>query len=225
MRSIRPLALSAAVLVALPVAAAVQVRQSIKSGDGSPPVERKLIVSESKVRVDEGTWSLIYDSDTGKVVDLNHAAKTWSESVMSQSAALDQDPVSMRYNAAFTQALALTGDSAAISVRPTDETRTIAGVPAKRADIYRDGILVRRSWHADSVDDGDLVQAQSMLATSPLASFFSDQIMIATRTALLGHTVRIEDVETGYSMEAIEIRKDKPAGGEKREAAGYRKVD
>lgn len=225
MRSTRLLLLAAVLVVAFPASAALQVRQTLASGDGTPPVERKLIVSDTKLRVDEGTWSLIFDSATGKILQLHHAEKTWSESVMPQAAAVDQDPVSSRFAAAFAKSLPLAVEPGTVAVRPIDETRTIAGVPAKRVDVYRDGVLVGRRWHAQSVDDGELVQIQSLLATSPLAPHFSDGIMISTRTGTLGLAVRIEDVESGDSMEAIEIRKDKPAAALFAPPAGYRKVD
>lgn len=225
MRSIRLLALYAAVLAALPAAAALQVRQTIKAGDGSAPVERKLISSGSKVRIDEGTTSLIFDSATGKIVLVDHATKTWRESPLKNPLSPTQDAASTRYAEAFAASTALVADSGAISVRPSTETRTIAGVPAKRVDVYRNGILVRRSWHAASVEDGDLVNAQGMLATSDLAPLFIDDLTVATRTATIGHTVRIEDVATGDSMEAVEIRKDAPAATVFAPPAGYRKVD
>lgn len=225
MRSRRIVALAAAVLVALPVSAALQVRQTIKAGDGSAPVERKLIVSGSKVRIDEGTTSLIFDSATRKIVLVDHATKTWSESPLKNPLSLTQDPASTRFAEAFAASTALVADPGSISVRPSAETRTIAGVPAKRVDVYRNGVLVRRSWHAASVEDGDLVQAQSMLATSDLAPLFIDDLTVATRTATIGHPVRIEDVATGGSMEAVEIRKDPPAATLFAPPAGYRKVD
>ena len=225
MRSKPIAALAAAVLAVLPVSAALQVRQTIKAGDGSAPVERKLISSGSKVRIDEGTTSLIFDSATGKIILIDHAAKTWSESPLKNPPSVNQDPASTRFAEAFAVSTALVADPGAIAVRPSPETRTIAGVPAKRVDVYRNGILVRRSWHAASVEDGDFVQAQGMLATSDLAPLFVDDLTVATRTATIGHAVRIEDVATGASMEAVEIRKDSPAAAVFAPPAGYRKVD
>src|SRR5436190_554521 len=163
MRSIRALAFSAAVLLALPVSAALQVRQMLKSGDGSAPVERKLILNGTKVRVDEGSWSLIADSATGKIVQLFHDKKTWNESGVPQPAALAQDPVSLQFATALEKSLALVAEPSVLIVRPSTETRTIAGVQAKRADVYRDGVLAQRRWHAESLSDADLLQFQTML--------------------------------------------------------------
>ena len=225
MRSIRTLALSAAVLAALPVSAALQVRQMLKSGDGSAPVERKLILNGTKIRIDEGSWSLIADSATGKIVQLQHDKKTWNESVAPQPAALAQDPVSSQFAAALAKSVALVAEPSALVVRPGTETRTIAGVQTKRADVYRDGILVRRSWHAESLSDADLLQFQTMLQMTDIAPLFYDELTMATRGALLGFPVRVEDVASGDVMEAVEIRKDAPAASVFAPPAGYRKVD
>jgi hypothetical protein len=225
MRSIRPFALVVAVVVTLPVSAALQVRQMLKSGDGSAPVERKLILSGTKVRVDEGSWSLIADSATGKIVQLYHDKKTWNESVAPQPAALSRDPVSSQFAAALAKSLTLVAEPSAIVVRPGTDTRTIAGVQTKRADVYRDGILARRSWLAESLTDADLLQFQTMLQMTDVGPLFYDELTMATRAALLGFTVRIEDVASGDVMETVEIRKDAPAASVFAPPAGYRKTE
>jgi hypothetical protein len=225
MRPIRALVLVAAGLVAFPVFAALQVRETLKSADGKLPIERKVTVSGTKFRVDEGAWSLIFDSATGRTVQLHHEEKTWSESTLPRGGVAPGDPASRRYAAAFHASVALLGDDSTLEVRPGDETRTIAGVPAKRVDIYRLGVLVRRSWHASSVDDGELVALQNQLFVGDLAPLFVDDMAITSRTVTLGLAVRVEDVTSGDSMEVVEIRKDKPADALFATPVGYRKVD
>ena len=86
-------------------------------------------------------------------------------------------------------------------------------------------LLARRSWHAESLNDADLLQFQTMLQMTDIAPLFFDELTMATRGARLGFMVRIEDVASGDVMEAVEIRKDAPAASVFAPPAGYRKVD
>ena len=225
MRTIRRSTLAAALLAAVPASAAVQARFTVKPADGTPPVERKLSLNGTKVRVDEGTWSVIADSATGKILQLQHDKKTWSEAVAKQGGTPPQDPVGHFYAAAFAQSVALVAEASGLVVRPTTETKTIAGVQAKRADVYRDGVLERRSWHAESLKQEDLLQFQTMLQMSDLGGLIGDQLLLGARGALLGFTVRVEDVASGDVTEAIEISRDAPAAAVFAPPAGYRKID
>jgi hypothetical protein len=221
----RRLTLASALLAAVPASAAVQARFSIKPANGAPPVERKLSLNGTKVRVDEGTWSLIADSATGKTLQLQHDKKTWSEVVAKQRGAPSQDSVESRYAAAFGKSVALVADTSGVVMRPTNETKTIAGIQAKRADVYRDGVLERRSWHAESLLQEDLLQFETMLQMTDLGGLIGDELSVGTRGALLGFTVRVEDVVSGDVTEAIEIRRDAPAAAVFSPPAGYRKID
>jgi hypothetical protein len=225
MRSIRLAVLAAAVLVAFPVSAALQIKETLKPGGGGPPTERKVIVSGTKLRIDDGNVSLIFDSASRRVVRLHHGAKTWTEGKVAQIGETAEDPTGGKYGAAFGKSVDLTGDKRSVEVRPSDETRTIAGVEAKRVDIYRDGILARKSWHASSVDANELMDIQNSLAISDLAPMVATEVAIWTRTATIGFAVRVEDVVTGASMEVTEIRRDKPADSLFAPPAGYRKLD
>lgn len=208
---------------ACPALADFQVREVCTDAKGKQLSERTLIVSPSRLRLDQGEVGFIVDVAKGKAVWLDHKAKTWIESPFASPAA---DPQEAARRAQFETLVSKLEEPGSQRFVPTQETRQIAGVSAKRTDVFIGARKIRERWQAESLPMDDISAIQLKLAELGGASMMQQRyFQELLNTGHLGYPVLIRDYELDVIVEAKEIKKGPQPATLFAVPSGYRKAD
>lgn len=205
-----------------PALADFQVREVRTDAKGKQLGERTLIVSGSRLRLDEGEAGFIVDVAKGKVLWLDHKVKTWSESPLASPSAGPQEAVRRAQAEALISKLEETGPQRFV---PTKETKQIAGASAKRTDVFLGVRKVRELWHAESLPMDDVLTIQLKLAELDGAIMRQRYFQELQNTAHLGYPVLILDFELGLTVEVKEIKNGPARATQFGVPPGYRQVE
>ncbi|HEU0203262.1 MAG TPA: hypothetical protein VFR86_22880, partial [Burkholderiaceae bacterium] len=144
--------LLAAALGASPAWADMHIREVRTDTSGAVLGERVTSVSANRLRIDDGDMSVVLDLVAGKFMLLDHKAKTWQERALAAAKAARRPPAEDATTQLWrsrTEALAAEfADRRVLRVVETNETKTVAGVVAKKVDLFDGLTKVRESWHA-----------------------------------------------------------------------------
>lgn len=205
-----------------PALADFQVREVRTDVKGKQLGERTLIVSANRLRLDEGEAGFIVDVAKGKVLWLDHKAKTWSESPLASPAA---DPQEAARRAQFETLISKLEETGPQRFVPTKEAKQIAGASAKRTDVFLGARKVRELWHAESLPMDDVMTIQLQLAELDGAIMRQRYFQELQHTAHLGYPVLIVDFEVGLTVEVKEIKKGPAPAAQFGVPPGYRKAE
>jgi len=205
-----------------PALADFQVREVRTDVKGKQLGERTLVVGGSRLRLDEGEAGFIVDVAKGKVLWLDHKAKTWIESPLAGPALDAQDAARRAQAEAVIAKLEETGPMRFVS---TKETKQIAGASATRTDVFIGGRKVRELWHAEALPMGDVMTIQIKLAELDGSILRERYFQELQSTMHLGYPVLILDLDLGLTVEVKEIKKGSAPAAQFGVPAGYRKAE
>ncbi|HYS12548.1 MAG TPA: hypothetical protein VEN28_04505 [Burkholderiaceae bacterium] len=221
--------LLAAALGASPAFADMQIRETRTDSTGAVLGERLTAVSANRLRIDEGDLSCVVDLAAGKMMLLDHKTKTWRE----RSLAADKpdrrtptaDATTQKWQSRTEALAAAVEDLRLLRVVPTSETKTIAGVVAKRVDLFDGLTKVRESWHAASVPADDINTVLLKIAERDPSIMVRSDMNTWQQTVHLGYAVLVRDLERGVTMEAKEIKTGAVPAQRFAVPSGYRKSE
>lgn len=218
----------AAACVATSAHADFQIRETLTDASGKPLAERTIIVSASRVRLDDGELAFILDVGAGKVLWIDHRAKVWRQTQLAPDnrvQRLASDPRSADWQNRLATLTAEIEGAAPPRVVTTSETKQIAGLAAKRTDVFLGNRKVRERWNAESLSTDDIATVTLKLAeydpTLAQQRYFQEFLA----TAHLGYPVLIRDLERGVVLEVKEIKRGPAPPALFAAPQGYRRSD
>lgn len=228
MTIVRFLASILAACVATAAHADFQIRETLTDFNGKSLAERTFIVSAKRVRLDDGEVAFILDVSTGKVLWLDHRAKAWRQTQLGPDNRIQRltiDPGSADWQSRLAALTTESEGAAPVRVVTTGETKQIAGVTAKRTDVFRGNRKIRERWTAESLPTDDigtvtlkLVERDPTLAQQRYFQEFQ-------ATAHLGYPVLIRDFERRVVLEVKEIKTGPAPAALFAAPQGYRRND
>lgn len=199
-----------AVLGASPALADVQIREVRTDRTGAVLGERLTQVSGDRLRIDDGDMSLVLDLVAGKLLWLDHKAKTWRERALATGTPARRpaadDATRQEWRRRTDALIAELGDRRLLRVVPTEETRTIAGAVAKKVDLFDGLTKVRESWHAESVPADEINDVLNKMAERDPTLIVRTDMVTWQQTVHLGYAVLVRDLERGVTVETKEVR-------------------
>ena len=196
-----------------PARADLWVREKITGKDGKQIAQRTWSIAPDHVRMDEGSTGFLLDAahergwtwgEEGGGCEMNSAPGTGASRVAPAS----KDPLAGMFEKAYQATLAELSEGPIMMRLQLTEERTIAGHAAQRYDFSVGNQPMQRRWIAPSVPNPDVDAIVDRLQSSPLFSkdSGSEEAVIAFLTRGLGYALRVEDLRTGQSIEAVEVR-------------------
>jgi hypothetical protein len=220
--------LLAAALGASPALADMQIREIRTDTTGAVLGERSTAVSANRLRIDEDDTSYMVDLAAGKVVLVDHKARTQQERSLAAEKPGRRTPADALTQKWQSRAQALAAefeDRRLLRIVPTNETKTIAGAVATKVDVFDGLTKVRESWHAASVPADDINAVLLKLAErNPLIMSRGD-MNVWQQTVHLGYAVLVRDLERGITVETKEIKTGAVPAQRFAVPSGYRKSE
>jgi hypothetical protein len=216
-----------AALGASPALADVSIREVRTDRTGAVIGERLTLVSANRLRIDDGDMSLVLDLVAGKLLWLDHKAKTWRERPLAAGTpgrrpAAD-DATRQEWRSRTDALVAELGDRRMLRVVPTEETKTIAGAVAKKVELFDGSTKVRESWHAESVPADEINDVLNRMVERDPTLMVRANMVTWQQTVHLGYAVLVRDLERGVTVEAKEVRTGAVPAQRFAVPAGYRK--
>lgn len=218
----------AAACVATSAHADFQIRETLTDAKGKLLAERTFIVSPTRVRIDDGEVAFTLDVSAGKVLWVDHRAKAWRQTQLAPDKRVER-LANDRWSADWQNRLvALTAEiegAAPLRVVTTTETKQIAGLAAKRTDVFRGNRKVRECWNAESLPTDDIAAVTLKLAEYDPTLAQQRYFQEFQATAHLGYPVLIRDLERGVVLEVKEIKRGPAPPALFAAPQGYRRSD
>jgi hypothetical protein len=179
------------------------------------------------VRVDEADAGFIADADANKVLWLDHKAKVWRQTALAADTGSQRAkyPNDAAWQGRLGNLNAELRGSGRLRFVPTGETRQIAGVSARRIDVFRGNRKIREHWAAESVSTEEVSSITLKLAENDPALIQERYFQDFQATAHLGYPVLVRDLERGVVVEVKEIKTGAVPAALFGAPAGYRRSD
>jgi hypothetical protein len=218
----------AAACVATSAQADFQIRETLTDAGGKSLAERTFFVSASRVRLDDGEVAFVLDVSTGKVLWVDHRAKAWRQTQLAPDnrvRRLANDPGSADWQSRLGALTAEIESAAPLRVVTTSETKQVAGLLARRTDLFRGNRKVRERWHAEALPTDDIGTAMLRLVEYDPTLAQQRYFQEFQATAHLGYPVLIRDLERGVVLEVKEIKRGPAPPALFAAPQGYRRSD
>jgi len=225
--------LLAVAFVAGPALADFQVQEVRSDTKGKVLGERTVVLSESRMRIDDGDLGFVVDLSADKVLWLDHRAKLWTETPLEDNKARElmaRDPETAGWAGRLGTLNALEAEmegTGRLRYVTTNETRQIAGVVARKTDVFLGSRKLRERWSAESLPTDDVFSiAMKLIERDLAAGLTQDRYFLEFQaTQHLGYPVLIRDFERGVVVEVKEFKRGPAAPAVFKVPAGYRKSD
>ena len=218
----------AAACVATSAHADFQIRETLTDANGKSLAERTIIFSASRVRVDDGEVAFILDVGAGKVLWIDHRAKAWRQTQLApdnRAQRLANDPRSADWQNRLAALTAEIEGAAPTRFVTTSETKQIAGLAAKRTDVFLGNRKVRERWNAESLPTDDIATVAFKLVEYDPTLMQQRYVQEFQATAHLGYPVLVRDLERGVVLEVKEIKRGPAPPALFAAPQGYRRSD